>query len=108
AREGLFGRREIPAVKDISFTLAKGKTLGVVGESGSGKTTMGKALIRLHEANGGAVLFDGKDLLALSERDFRPYKKRLQIIFQNPYASLNPRFTIGQTLLEPMQVHAIG
>jgi peptide/nickel transport system ATP-binding protein len=107
-RVGLFGKREFHAVKDVSFRLAKGKTLGVVGESGSGKTTLGKALLRLHAANGGEVLFDGKNLLALSAAEFRPYKKRLQIIFQNPYASLNQRFTIGQTLLEPMQIHRIG
>lgn len=105
---GLFGRQHTRAVKDVSFRLAKGKTLGIVGESGSGKTTLGKALLRLHSAEGGQVWFEGQDLLALSERQFWPYKKRLQIIFQNPYASLNPRFTIGQTLLEPMQIHAIG
>ena len=105
---GLFRRQYTQAVKDVSFRLAKGKTLGIVGESGSGKTTLGKALLRLHSAEGGQVWFEGQDLLALSDRQFWPYKKRLQIIFQNPYASLNPRFTIGQTLLEPMQIHAIG
>ena len=105
---GLFGRQHTQAVKDVSFRLAKGKTLGIVGESGSGKTTLGKALLRLHSAEGGQVWFEGQDLLALSDKQFWPYKKRLQIIFQNPYASLNPRFTIGQTLLEPMQIHAIG
>jgi peptide/nickel transport system ATP-binding protein len=107
-RVGLFRQREFLAVKDVSFRLYKGKTLGVVGESGSGKTTLGKALLRLHTANAGEVLFDDRNLLALSAADFRPYKKRLQIIFQNPYASLNQRFTIGQTLLEPMQIHRIG
>jgi len=105
---GLFGRQHTHAVKDVSFRLAKGKTLGVVGESGSGKTTLGKALLRLHPASGGEVWFEGQDLLTLSDREFWPYKKRLQIIFQNPYASLNPRFTIGQTLLEPLRIHAIG
>lgn len=105
---GLFRRQHTQAVKDVSFRLAKGKTLGIVGESGSGKTTLGKALLRLHSAEGGQVWFEGQDLLALSDQQFWPYKKRLQIIFQNPYASLNPRFTIGQTLLEPMQIHAIG
>ena len=105
---GLFRRQHTQAVKDVSFRLAKGKTLGIVGESGSGKTTLGKALLRLHSAEGGQVWFEGQDLLALSDRQFWPYKKRLQIIFQNPYASLNPRFTIGQTLLEPMHIHAIG
>nr|WP_314545143.1 ABC transporter ATP-binding protein [uncultured Massilia sp.] len=107
-REGLFGKREFQAVKDVSFTLARGKTLGVVGESGSGKTTVGLTLLRLHRATGGSVLFDGRELTAMSDRDFQPYKRRIQIVFQNPYASLNPRFTVGQILLEPMRIHRIG
>jgi peptide/nickel transport system ATP-binding protein len=107
-REGLFGKREFKAVKDVSFTLARGKTLGVVGESGSGKTTVGLTLLRLHKASGGSALFEGRDLLGMSEREYRAYKRRIQIIFQNPYASLNPRFTVGQILLEPMRIHAIG
>jgi peptide/nickel transport system ATP-binding protein len=107
-REGLFGKREFQAVKDVSFTLPRGKTLGVVGESGSGKTTVGLTLLRLHRATGGSALFDGQDLMALDDRAFQPYKRRIQIIFQNPYASLNPRFTVGQILLEPMRIHRIG
>ena len=107
-REGLFGKREFKAVKDVSFTLARGKTLGVVGESGSGKTTMGLTLLRLHRASGGSALFEGRDLVAMADRDYQPYKRRIQIIFQNPYASLNPRFTVGQILLEPMRIHGIG
>ena len=107
-REGLFGKREFRAVQDVSFTLPRGKTLGVVGESGSGKTTVGLTLLRLHRATGGSALFDGKDLLAMSNRDYQAYKRRIQIIFQNPYASLNPRFTVGQILLEPMRIHGIG
>ncbi|GGC11653.1 ABC transporter ATP-binding protein [Pseudoduganella buxea] len=107
-REGLFGKREFQAVKEVSFQLPRGKTLGVVGESGSGKSTMGLTLLRLHQASGGSALFDGRDLLALSRRDYHVYKRRIQIIFQNPYASLNPRFTVGQILLEPMRLHAIG
>ena len=107
-RDGLFRRREFKAVQDVSFTLARGKTLGVVGESGSGKTTVGLTLLRLHRATGGSALFDGQDLLGLPERDYRAYKRRIQIIFQNPYASLNPRFTVGQILLEPMRIHRIG
>jgi peptide/nickel transport system ATP-binding protein len=107
-REGLFGKREFKAVKDVSFTLPRGKTLGVVGESGSGKTTVGLTLLRLHRATGGTVLFDGRDLVAMSDADFRAYKRRIQIVFQNPYASLNPRFTVGQILLEPMRIHRIG
>ena len=107
-REGLFGKREFKAVKEVSFTLARGKTLGVVGESGSGKTTVGLTLLRLHKASGGSALFEGRDLISMPEREYRAYKRRIQIIFQNPYASLNPRFTVGQILLEPMRIHAIG
>jgi peptide/nickel transport system ATP-binding protein len=107
-REGLFGKREFKAVKDVSFTLPRGKTLGVVGESGSGKTTVGLTLLRLHQATGGSAMFEGRDLIAMPEREYLPYKRRIQIIFQNPYASLNPRFTVGQILLEPMRIHRIG
>jgi len=107
-REGLFGKREFQAVKGVSFKLARGKTLGVVGESGSGKSTVGLTLLRLHQASGGTALFEGRDLLAMSAKEYQPFKRRIQIIFQNPYASLNPRFTVGQILLEPMRLHAIG
>jgi peptide/nickel transport system ATP-binding protein len=108
SREGLFGRKEFQAVKDVSFKLARGKTLGVVGESGSGKTTVGLTLLRLHQATAGQALFEGKDILAMPAAEFMAYKRRIQIIFQNPYASLNPRFTVGQILLEPMRIHQIG
>jgi peptide/nickel transport system ATP-binding protein len=111
-KEGLFGRREFKAVQNVNFQLRKGHTLGVVGESGSGKTTMGLTLLRLHEPNtgpiAGEVLFDGKNLLQLSDRERQPIRRRIQVVFQNPYASLNPRFTIGQTLVEPMAIHGIG
>ncbi|WP_289391272.1 ABC transporter ATP-binding protein [Acinetobacter nosocomialis] len=108
SRKGLFGKEEFQAVKGVSFKLAKGKTLGLVGESGSGKTTVGLLLMRLHEASGGQALIEGKDILSLTEKEFAKYQRKIQIIFQNPYASLNPRFTIGQILLEPMQIHGIG
>ncbi|MES2129191.1 MAG: ABC transporter ATP-binding protein [Pseudomonadota bacterium] len=107
-REGLFGKREFKAVKDVSFTLPRGKTLGVVGESGSGKTTVGLTLLRLHQATGGTAIFEGKDLIGMPASEYQAYKRRIQIIFQNPYASLNPRFTVGQILLEPMRIHRIG
>ncbi len=107
-KEGLFGKRAVPAVKDVNFRLAKGKTLGLVGESGSGKTTVGLTLMRLHDATGGEVLFEGRDLLSLSDREMMAYRRRIQIIFQNPYASLNPRFTVGNILTEPMKIHGIG
>lgn len=108
SRKGFFGKEEYQAVKGASFQLAKGKTLGLVGESGSGKTTIGLLLMRLQQATGGQALFQGKDILAMSEKEFRQYQRKIQIIFQNPYASLNPRFTVGQILMEPMQIHGIG
>jgi peptide/nickel transport system ATP-binding protein len=107
-KEGLFGKRAVPAVKDVSFRLARGKTLGLVGESGSGKTTVGLTLMRLHDATSGEVLFEGRNLLSLSDREMMAYRRRIQIIFQNPYASLNPRFTVGNILTEPMKIHGIG
>ncbi len=105
---GLWQHDTFKAVKDVSFQLRRGRTLGIVGESGSGKTTLGLTLMRLHEASGGEVLFEGRDILGLSKKEFKPYKRRIQIVFQNPYASLNPRFTIGQILEEPLLIHAIG
>ncbi len=107
-RQGVFGKREFKAVLGVNFKLRRGHTLGVVGESGSGKTTMGLTLLRLHEPTGGEVIFDGRNLLKLSESERQVMRRRIQIVFQNPYASLNPRFTIGQTLVEPMTIHAIG
>jgi peptide/nickel transport system ATP-binding protein len=114
--KGIFGRSEFKAVgregRGATFQLRRGHTIGVVGESGSGKTTMGLALLRLHEPSGGPVggrvLFDGKPLFELSRNEMLPMRRRIQVVFQNPYASLNPRFTIGQTLAEPMQIHGIG
>ncbi len=107
-KEGLFGKREFRAVRDVNFELRRGHTLGVVGESGSGKTTMGLTLLRLHEPTAGEVIFDGRNLLTLSDAERQLMRRRIQIVFQNPYASLNPRFTIGQTLVEPMTIHGIG
>jgi peptide/nickel transport system ATP-binding protein len=107
-KKGLFGHSVFPAVQKADFTLHKGRTLGVVGESGSGKTTIGMMLTRLTAATTGSILFEGKDLATLSADQMRPYRSRIQIIFQNPYASLNPRFTIAQILMEPMRIHGIG
>ena len=104
-RHGMFGKREFKAVRSVSFQLRRGHTLGVVGESGSGKTTLGLTLLRLLEPSGGEVLLDGRDL---REAGTLALRRRLQIVFQNPYASLNPRFSIGQTLVEPMAIHGIG
>ena len=108
SKDGIFRKRAFKAVKDVSFKLAKGKTLGIVGESGSGKTTVGLTLMRLHDATSGKAFFNGKDILAMTPKEFKTYKRRIQIIFQNPYASLNPRFTIQEILTEPMMLHGIG
>ena len=105
---GWFKSDDFVAVENVSFKLVRGQTVGLVGESGSGKTTVGLCLLRLHEATAGKVLFDGKNLLEMSNAEFATYKRRLQIGFQNPYASLNPRFTVGEILSEPMQLHGIG
>jgi peptide/nickel transport system ATP-binding protein len=107
-KTGLFARKTVHAVKEASFTLSRGRTLGVVGESGSGKTTVGMLLMRLTDATAGKVMYQGRDLLSLSAAELMAYRRKIQIIFQNPYASLNPRFTIGQILTEPMRIHGIG
>jgi peptide/nickel transport system ATP-binding protein len=107
-RTGLFARKSIDAVRNVSFRLSRGRTLGVVGESGSGKTTLGLLLMRLVEASGGTVQYDGSELLRPSGRELMAFRRRIQLIFQNPYASLNPRFTVGRVLIEPMKIHGIG
>ncbi len=98
-------RGMLHAVDDVSFTIDKGKTLGVVGESGCGKSTTGRALLRLLEPNGGQILFEGRDLATLNKKEMREMRKELQIIFQDPFASLNPRRTISETIMEPMIIH---
>jgi len=103
-----FQNDDFVAVENVSFQLMRGQTVGLVGESGSGKTTVGLCLLRLHEATAGKVFFDGQNLFDMSNKEFASYKRRLQIVFQNPYASLNPRFTVGEILSEPMQLHGIG
>ncbi len=107
-KTGLFKRSVFSAVKSADFSLHKGRTLGVVGESGSGKTTVGMMLTRLTDATAGSIMFEGIDLATLNAAQMRAYRSRIQIIFQNPYASLNPRFTVGQILIEPMRIHRIG
>ncbi|MEF9997412.1 MAG: ABC transporter ATP-binding protein, partial [Burkholderiaceae bacterium] len=107
-KTGLFKTQSLHAVKGVSFELSRGRTLGLVGESGSGKTTVGMMLMRLLEASGGEVKYEGADLLKLSDAQMMAYRRRIQVIFQNPYASLNPRFTIGQILTEPMKIHRLG
>lgn len=95
------------AVDDVSFTLERGKTLGIVGESGCGKSTTGRAILRLIEPTSGSVLFDGKDVAQLSKKELRKLRTEMQIIFQDPFSSLNPRQTVSQTIEEPLKIHGI-
>ncbi|HUN93162.1 MAG TPA: ABC transporter ATP-binding protein [Burkholderiaceae bacterium] len=107
-KTGLLSHRRVEAVRDASFTIARRRTLGVVGESGSGKTTVGLMLMRLVEPTAGEIRFGGEDLLSMPADRLMDYRRRVQIIFQNPYASLNPRFRVDQILVEPMRIHRIG
>ena len=107
---GVLRRRtgEIKAVDDVSFDIEPGQTVGLVGESGSGKTTVGRTLLKLTPATSGEVIYDGRDILPLGESEFRPMRKDLQMIFQDPFGSLNPRMTIGAILAEPLEIHFRG
>jgi peptide/nickel transport system ATP-binding protein len=107
---GIFGRATayVKAVDDVSFTINAGETFGLVGESGCGKTTAGRAVLRLHEPDAGIIRFDGADLLSLGKQDLRRKRRDMQIIFQDPYASLNPRMTIRTIVGEPFVIHGIA
>ena len=108
-RKGLFGRAigAVRAVDGVSFTLQAGQTLGVVGESGCGKSTLGRLVLRLIEPSAGRVVFNGTELGTLNAADLRAQRRAMQIIFQDPYSSLNPRMTVGQILREPLRLHGL-
>jgi oligopeptide/dipeptide ABC transporter ATP-binding protein len=109
-RAGVFRRQvgEIQAVAGVSFDIRPGETLGLVGESGSGKSTTGRTLLRLEEPTAGEVLFDGRALAGLDTAGLRELRREMQMIFQDPYASLNPRHTVGTLVREPLEIHRIG
>jgi oligopeptide transport system ATP-binding protein len=99
---------DVRAVDDISFDIKRGETFGLVGESGCGKSTTGRAVIRLRNPTGGVVRFDGRDLMSLSREELRLARRRMQIIFQDPYSSLNPRMTVNSIISEPLETHNLG
>jgi peptide/nickel transport system ATP-binding protein/oligopeptide transport system ATP-binding protein len=106
-RTGVLRRHtdDVKAVDDVSFTVEEGTTVGLVGESGSGKSTIGKTILKLVPATSGQVIFDGKDILPMPESEFRPLRREMQMIFQDPFGSLNPRHTIFQIIGEALEIH---
>ena len=99
---------EVKAVDNVSFAVKRGETLGMVGESGCGKTTIGRAILRLVEPTAGEVSFEGKNVITMGEKELKPLRRDMQIIFQDPYASLNPRMPIGESVMEGLHIHKIG
>lgn len=107
-KTGGFGKKGIVhAVNGVNLQISKGETLGLVGESGCGKSTLGRTILKVHEPDGGRIFCDGVDITSFDRKQMQPYRKRMQMIFQDPYASLNPRFTVGELIAEPMQIYKL-
>ncbi|WP_374020578.1 ABC transporter ATP-binding protein [Paenibacillus thiaminolyticus] len=108
--KGLLGKNKqtLKAVDDVSFQIRRGETFGLVGESGCGKSTTGRSIVRLYDVTAGEIRFDGTDLAHLSDRELKPFRKRMQTIFQDPYSSLNPGMNVTQLISEPMEIHGFG
>jgi len=106
-KQGVFARGHgvVHAVEDVSLTVRRGETLGIVGESGCGKSTTARLILRLLDPTGGKIVFDGQDITRISQRQLRPLRREMQMVFQDPYSSLNPRKTIGQIVSEPFRIH---
>ncbi|MFH2113810.1 MAG: oligopeptide/dipeptide ABC transporter ATP-binding protein [Spirochaetota bacterium] len=101
-------RQDLTAVEDVSFVIKRGETFGLVGESGCGKSTIGRTIVRLYEPTDGKIVFDGDDITTMSQKDLHPYRKRIQMIFQDPYASLNTRMTVSEIIGEGMLTHKLA
>ena len=106
--KGIFAKKQIvKAVDDVSFSVGKGETFGLVGESGCGKSTLGRTLVKIYPATGGNVFYKGQDIFKLGKAEEKDFRKEVQMIFQDPYASLNPRMTVGEIIKEPMEIHGL-